>query len=307
MRDVTTVVEQGQPDVFAHNIETVDRLQRTVRDARCSLERSLAVLAHAKKVRPDGYTKSSIMVGLGETDDEVLEAMQRSGTVGVDVLTLGQYLRPTPKHHEVDALRDPDQFGAGPRPAPRWASATSPRGPSCDRATRPRGVRARGPVAPRRRTQDTRQRPPPGTGPCPRLEGVEHAEEFVLEDVVTVLGPDGAADPATDPASRPRGWWRSTSTWCAPRARRAPRAPAAPGAHRVSHRVDRRRGDHPRQRRGLDDDWLFPCYREFGALLLRGMPLQSYIDNMYGNGERPGEGSADARPLHGPRRTTSAP
>jgi lipoic acid synthetase len=116
MRDVTTVVEQGQPDVFAHNIETVARLQRTVRDARCSLERSLAVLAHAKKVRPDGYTKSSIMVGLGETDDEVLEAMQQLRDVGTDVLTLGQYLRPTPKHHEVMRYVHPDQFAA-------WAEA----------------------------------------------------------------------------------------------------------------------------------------------------------------------------------------
>lgn len=114
LRDVATVVTDGNPDVFAHNIETVTRLQRSVRDARCSMERSLAVLAHAKKVRPDGYTKSSIMVGLGETPDEVVEAMRQLRDVGTDVLTLGQYLRPTPKHHEVVRYVHPDEFD-------RWA------------------------------------------------------------------------------------------------------------------------------------------------------------------------------------------
>lgn len=110
MRDVATVVERGRPDVFAHNVETVDRLQRTVRDARCSMERSLAVLAQAKKVSSGTYTKSSIMVGLGETIDEVLECMQKLREVDVDVLTLGQYLRPTPKHHEVIRYVHPDEF-----------------------------------------------------------------------------------------------------------------------------------------------------------------------------------------------------
>src|SRR4051812_36933934 len=62
LRDVATVVLEGKPDVFAHNVETVERLQRTVRDARCSLPRSLAVLAHAKQKDPHTYTKSSIML-----------------------------------------------------------------------------------------------------------------------------------------------------------------------------------------------------------------------------------------------------
>lgn len=110
MRDVTTVLEDGRPDVFAHNVETVDRLQRTVRDARCSLERSLAVLAHAKKVAPEVYTKSSIMVGMGETLDEVRETMRALREVGVDIVTLGQYLRPTPKHHPVERFVTPEEF-----------------------------------------------------------------------------------------------------------------------------------------------------------------------------------------------------
>lgn len=112
LRDVETVLRDGMPDVFAHNVETVARLQRSVRDARCSLERSLAVLAHAKKVAPARYTKSSIMVGLGETDDEVLETMRALREVNVDVLTLGQYLRPSPKHLAVERFVHPERFEA---------------------------------------------------------------------------------------------------------------------------------------------------------------------------------------------------
>ena len=110
LRDVTTVLEDGRPDVFAHNVETVDRLQRTVRDARCSMARSLSVLAHAKKVAPSVYTKSSIMVGMGETLDEVRETMRALRDVGVDIVTLGQYLRPTPKHHPVERFVTPEEF-----------------------------------------------------------------------------------------------------------------------------------------------------------------------------------------------------
>lgn len=110
LRDVETVVSEGSPDVFAHNVETVTRLQRSVRDARCSMERSLAVLEHAKRVAPTRYTKSSIMVGLGETRDEVIETMRLLRGVDVDVLTLGQYLRPSPKHLAVERFVHPDEF-----------------------------------------------------------------------------------------------------------------------------------------------------------------------------------------------------
>lgn len=110
LRDVTTVLDDGRPDVFAHNVETVARLQRTVRDARCSLERSLAVLAHARQISPETYTKSSIMLGLGESLDEVRETLHALREVGVDIVTLGQYLRPSPKHHEVARFVSPDEF-----------------------------------------------------------------------------------------------------------------------------------------------------------------------------------------------------
>jgi lipoic acid synthetase len=80
--------------VFAHNVECVPRLDHVVRDPRASFAQSLKVLEHAKQLRPDLPTKSSLMVGLGETDDEVIEAMERLREVGVDLLTLGQYLAP---------------------------------------------------------------------------------------------------------------------------------------------------------------------------------------------------------------------
>jgi lipoyl synthase len=124
---VDTVVSAG-PDVFAHNVETVRRLTRTVRDVRCSYDQSLAVLRRAKERlaeidaagaggAPRRLTKSSIMVGLGETDDEVLEALGDVREAGVDVVTLGQYLRPTPKHHEVVRYVEPATFDAWQRAA----------------------------------------------------------------------------------------------------------------------------------------------------------------------------------------------
>jgi len=100
----------GRPDVFAHNIEVVRRLTPTVRDVRCGYEQSLRVLEHAKKRAPERLVKSSIMVGIGETDDEVIETMADLRSAGVDVLTLGQYLRPTPKHHEVKRFVPPETF-----------------------------------------------------------------------------------------------------------------------------------------------------------------------------------------------------
>lgn len=112
LRDVRTVVKDGRPDVFAHNVEVVPRLQQSVRDPRCSFERSLQVLSHAKRVDEAVYTKSSVMVGLGETDEEVRDTLRALRDAGVDVVTLGQYLRPSPKHHPVERYVHPDEFAA---------------------------------------------------------------------------------------------------------------------------------------------------------------------------------------------------
>ncbi|MEO0481184.1 MAG: lipoyl synthase [Planctomycetota bacterium] len=97
-------------DVFAHNIETVLRLTPRVRDQRCSYVKSLEVLRRAKELRPDVVTKSSIMLGLGETDREIDQAMDDLREYGVDVVTFGQYLRPTLKHLPVREHVTPARF-----------------------------------------------------------------------------------------------------------------------------------------------------------------------------------------------------
>lgn len=109
-RDVDTLIREGRPDVFAHNVEVVPRLQRTIRDARCSWEQSVGVLRWAKEA--GSITKTSLMVGLGETQEEMLSAMQALREADVDVLTIGQYLRPTPKHAELVRYVEPDEFDA---------------------------------------------------------------------------------------------------------------------------------------------------------------------------------------------------
>ena len=108
---VETTVDAG-PDVWAHNIEVVRRLQRSIRDVRCGYEQSLRVLRWAKERSTKTLTKSSIMVGIGETDDEVLETMRDLRGAGVDVVTLGQYLRPSSKHAAVDRYVEPERFDA---------------------------------------------------------------------------------------------------------------------------------------------------------------------------------------------------
>jgi lipoic acid synthetase len=109
LRDVQTVVESGL-EVFAQNVETVRRLTHPVRDPRAGYEQTLAVLRHAKVHRPLVLTKTSLMLGLGETDAEIRETMADLRAVGVDILTLGQYLRPTPNHLSVERFVTPEQF-----------------------------------------------------------------------------------------------------------------------------------------------------------------------------------------------------
>jgi lipoic acid synthetase len=107
--DLATLLA-APPDVLAHNVEVVPRLQRKIRDPRCSFERSLESLRGAKQRMPDGLTKSSLMLGLGESHDEVLEAMQLLRSAEVDFLTLGQYLRPSENHAPVREYVEPARF-----------------------------------------------------------------------------------------------------------------------------------------------------------------------------------------------------
>jgi lipoic acid synthetase len=107
--DVETVVDSGL-DVFAQNVETVRRLTHPVRDPRAGYEQTLAVLAHAKRFRPDVLTKTSLMLGLGETDEEIEQVMNDVRAAGVDILTLGQYLRPTVNHLPIERWVTPEEF-----------------------------------------------------------------------------------------------------------------------------------------------------------------------------------------------------
>ena len=106
---VDVVLEAG-PEVFAHNLETVPRLQATVRDKRASFAQSLAVLDRAKRSGKIRYTKTSLMLGLGETESEIEETMDRARAIGVDIFTMGQYLQPTKRHLDVVEFITPSQF-----------------------------------------------------------------------------------------------------------------------------------------------------------------------------------------------------
>jgi len=111
LEHVEVVVESGL-EVFAQNVETVKRLTHPVRDPRASYETTLSVLGHAKSHRDDILTKTSLMLGLGERDHEIMETMDDLRAIGVDILTLGQYLRPTPNHLAIERYVTPDEFNA---------------------------------------------------------------------------------------------------------------------------------------------------------------------------------------------------
>ncbi|MBI1324030.1 lipoyl synthase [bacterium] len=103
------VVLQARPEVFNHNLETVNRLQQFVR-RKAQYEVSLKVLEHVKRVMPGIRTKSGLMLGLGETTEEILETLADLRQVGCDLITLGQYLQPSPRHLAVKRYLPPEEF-----------------------------------------------------------------------------------------------------------------------------------------------------------------------------------------------------
>lgn len=107
--DLEKVLDSGIV-VFAQNVETVKRLTHPVRDPRASYETTLELLEHSKKYRPDILTKTSLMVGLGETDEEIFATMDDLRAIDLDILTLGQYLRPTSNHLDVERYVTPEEF-----------------------------------------------------------------------------------------------------------------------------------------------------------------------------------------------------
>lgn len=111
LKAVEVVVDSGL-QVFAQNVETVKRLTHPVRDPRAGYEQTLEVLAHAKRHRPDVLTKTSLMLGLGETRQEVEECLHDLRAAKVDIVTFGQYLQPTRNHYPIDRYLTPEEFEA---------------------------------------------------------------------------------------------------------------------------------------------------------------------------------------------------
>ncbi|MCB8979388.1 MAG: lipoyl synthase [Ardenticatenaceae bacterium] len=108
-RDALKIVMDARPEILNHNVETVRRLFRAIQP-QDRYEWAQATLTNAKEMEPDVLTKSGIMVGLGETWDELLETMQDLQSWGVDILTIGQYLQPTKQHHPIERYYTPDEF-----------------------------------------------------------------------------------------------------------------------------------------------------------------------------------------------------
>lgn len=109
-KDLLKNIVDAKPDVIAHNIETVERLTSTVRDRRAKYWQSISVLKNVKDLDPKIYTKSAIMVGLGESDEEILQSMKDLRSNDVDFLTIGQYLQPSQRHLRIKEYIHPDTF-----------------------------------------------------------------------------------------------------------------------------------------------------------------------------------------------------
>jgi lipoic acid synthetase len=109
-KDLIGKVVMAGPDVFAHNIETVRRLQKKVRDPRANYDQSMDVLKIVKEINPKRYTKTSIMLGLGETQEEIIECLKDLRQIGCDVVTFGQYLQPTSYKLKVEKFYTPEEF-----------------------------------------------------------------------------------------------------------------------------------------------------------------------------------------------------
>jgi lipoic acid synthetase len=107
--DAVTSVVQARPEIFSHNLETVRRLYRFIRPG-ARYERALEVLRHSRSIDPSVLAKSGVICGMGETREELIDAMTDLAEVGIEILTLGQYLRPSPRHLPIDRYYTPDEF-----------------------------------------------------------------------------------------------------------------------------------------------------------------------------------------------------
>jgi lipoic acid synthetase len=108
--ELVRFLTEAKPDVFAHNVETVERLQKKVRDPRAGYAQSMNVLKAVKEFDPTRFTKTSLMLGLGETDEEIEKTLKDLRGIGCDVVTFGQYLQPTARHLPVVEFVTPEKF-----------------------------------------------------------------------------------------------------------------------------------------------------------------------------------------------------
>lgn len=109
-RELVRKIVDAKPDVFAHNVETVERLTKRVRDPRAGYQQSLDVLKMVKEMDPSRFTKTSIMLGLGETDEEIRQTLRDLRAIDCDVVTFGQYLQPRKRHLPVESFVTPERF-----------------------------------------------------------------------------------------------------------------------------------------------------------------------------------------------------
>ena len=109
-KDALEKILEAKPDVLGHNLETVERLQGTVRDPRANYIKSLKVLKNSKIINPDILTKTSLMMGHGETEDEVVQTMKDARANDIDIITFGQYLRPSPYHLPIKEYVSPAKY-----------------------------------------------------------------------------------------------------------------------------------------------------------------------------------------------------
>src|SRR3954469_17726395 len=195
------IVVDAAPDVFAHNVEVVRRITRKVRDARCGYDRSLAVLRHAKERAPSRVTKSSVMVGIGETDEEVLETLRDLRSAGVDIVTVGQYLRPSAKHHEVKRYVTPETFAEYEREALAMGFLYAASGPLVRSSYKAAEVFIRSVLRPGEGAGDLLEaRLERARGEAARVAEAQTLSELSARQAVDILRGDRHPDaPASDP------------------------------------------------------------------------------------------------------------
>jgi lipoic acid synthetase len=148
--EAVRTIGRAEPHVFGNNLETVRRLTPVVRDARAGYDQTLEVLARMHREFPQVVTKSSILVGLGERDDELLQAFADLRDAGVEILTLGQYLRPSPRHLPVVEFVPPERFRALQREGERLGFRYVAAGPLVRSSYRAAELFLRGAIAGRR-------------------------------------------------------------------------------------------------------------------------------------------------------------